>query len=633
MSEVSHRYAHRVSVGNLVRGIDRDFADVNRLAREFSLTGDTKLIEQTQAAGGKVIADLERGQTLLQVPERRQKLTDMAAKFTEYNRHFNRVVSLRTEANKLVLESLDPSGSKARQSLQKLTEIGPVPGGADTVILAWDGLHSLMQVRLYADKMIGRRDLQQAKRATEFLAALSKIMAALDRGNADSTYRAAYEDARSHIDNYAKSFQRIQAIIAELDDVAFKTIPGVAASIAGTSIAIRDAAAADEQHLEQEARGITSATQTMLLALSAGGLVLGALLGWLIGGGISRPITAMTDVMAKLANKDWQVDIQGAGRKDELGQMARAVAVFRDNGVEGERLAAEQEAERVAKEQRAVRLAGLVQDFEGKVSGLVGTLSSAATELEATAQSMTRTAGQTNEQATTVATAAQQMSANVQTVSASAEELGASINEISRQVAQSAEITMKAVKDAERTDDIVRALAEGAQKIGDVVGLISNIAGQTNLLALNAIIEAARAGDAGKGFAVVASEVKSLAGQTAKATEEISQQITQIQSSTQEAVAAIKGIVGTIGEVSRIAGSIAAAVEEQGAATAEIARSVQQAASGTQDVTSNISGVSRAANETGAAASEVLGAAGELSRQAEALSGEVSTFVAQVRAA
>ena len=348
---------------------------------------------------------------------------------------------------------------------------------------------------------------------------------------------------------------------------------------------------------------------------------------------VCRPITGMTSVMGRLAKKDWQVTIQGADRGDEIGRMARAVEVFRDAGVAAERLEDEKRSEHVAREHRAERRDAIVRDFEGKVSALVGRLSSAATQLEATARSMSGTAGQTNEQAGTVAAAAQQMSANVQTVSASTEELGASINEISRQVAQSAEITAKAVRDAERTDEIVRALSEGSQKIGDVVSLINDIAGQTNLLALNATIEAARAGDAGKGFAVVASEVKNLAGQTAKATEEISQQIGQIQGSTREAVAAIQGIVGTIGEVSRIAGSIAAAVEEQGAATAEIARSVQQAASGTQDVTSNISGVSRAANETGAAAGQGLGAAGELSQQAEALSGEVTTFVAQVRAA
>ena len=633
-SDVFHRYTQRVSVMQLIRSIDQDFADVRRYVREFIFTGDTRLIEPTQEAGRKAGAGLERGQTLLQVPERRQKLAEMAGKLAEYNRNFSRIVILRAEENKLIKDVLDPSGSKARADFQKLIEAAAARGDADTTTLAWEGQQALMQIRLNANKMIGSRDLAQGKRVDEFVAALGKILAALDRGTVGTGYRAVYDDARVQTEAYTKGFHRIGELLHELDDLAYKTMPDLAAAMVTSATAIRESAIADEHRLEQEASDIISSTQTMLLALGAGGLALGVLLGWLIGGGISRPITTITAVMGKLVNKDWQVDIQGADRKDELGQMAKAVMVFRDNGMEAERFINAQATERAARELRTqTERVALADGFQAKIGALVHGLSSAATELEATAQSMTTTAGQTNDQATMVTSAAQQMSANVQTVAASAEELGASINEISRQVAQSAEITMKAVKDAERTDDIVRALAAGAQKIGDVVGLINNIAGQTNLLALNATIEAARAGDAGKGFAVVASEVKSLAGQTAKATEEISQQITQIQASTRDAVAAIQGIVGTIGEVSRIAGSIAAAVEEQGAATAEIARSVQQAASGTQDVTVNISGVSRAANETGAAAGQVLGAAGELSRQAEALSGEVSSFVAQVRAA
>ena len=477
--------------------------------------------------------------------------------------------------------------------------------------------------------------LKEPAESVSFTGALAKSRADLNillRLSGDR-FTSDGPNVRTALDDYGAAFAAAAGAMTSATELYEKILVPM---IAGIQADLRQA----EAHLRRDFAAVSTTSHAEMAQISRGqligggiGLVLGLLIAVFMARSITRPLGAMTDTMAKLAAGDLETDIPARDRKDEIGAMAHAVEVFKLNGLEAQRQTAAQETERQAKERHAARLAELVKDFETKVSGLVGTLSSAATELEATAQSMTSTAGQTNDQASTVASAAQEMSANVQTVSASAEELGASINEISRQVAQSAEITLKAVKDAERTDEIVRALAEGAQKIGDVVGLINNIAGQTNLLALNATIEAARAGDAGKGFAVVASEVKSLAGQTAKATEEISQQITQIQSATQEAVAAIKGIVGTIGEVSRIAGSIAAAVEEQGAATAEIARSVQQAANGTQDVTTNISGVSQAANETGAAAGQVLGAAGELSRQAEALSGEVSTFVAQVRAA
>jgi methyl-accepting chemotaxis protein len=387
------------------------------------------------------------------------------------------------------------------------------------------------------------------------------------------------------------------------------------------------------KQLTDQAAADYSGGRLIILVLLGAAIVVSFAAGYVMVRVIARPIQAMTAAMRSLAAKDVTVEIPAQGRTDEVGQMADAVAVFKENMIKADQHIAAEKAGQLAKEQRAKHLADLVGDFETKIGGLVGVLSSASTEMEATAQSMSSTATQTNQQASTVAAAAEEASAGVQTVAAAAEQLTSSIAEINRQVAQSSKITGKAVDDAMRTDTIVHALAEGAEKIGTVVGLITNIASQTNLLALNATIEAARAGDAGKGFAVVASEVKSLANQTARATEEIGAQIAQIQSATGEAVAAIKGITDTINEVSTITTTIAAAVEEQGAATAEIARNVQQTAASTREVTSNIAGVSQAASETGAAAGQVLEAAGDLSKQAEQLTHEVNTFVAGVRAA
>jgi methyl-accepting chemotaxis protein len=361
--------------------------------------------------------------------------------------------------------------------------------------------------------------------------------------------------------------------------------------------------------------------------------VVSALAGFAVIRAVAAPIAALTAAMRRLAEHDMTTEIAGRDRKDEIGAMAGAVQVFKENMAQADQLTAEKEAERVQREKRSTVLDALLRGFETKAAELVGLVSSAATELESTARSMSATAGQTTQQAASVATAAEQASAGVQTVAASAEELSSSISEITRQVAQSSKIAEKAVSDARRTDATVRALAEGAQRIGTVVELIRNIAGQTNLLALNATIEAARAGDAGKGFAVVASEVKGLAGQTAKATEEIAAQITQLQTETTQAVEAIKSITAVIEEVSSIATAIASAVEEQGAATNEIARNVQQTAESTREVTSTIAGVSEGAAGTGLAADQVLSAAGELSRQAETLSAEVGGFVSSVRAA
>jgi methyl-accepting chemotaxis protein len=358
------------------------------------------------------------------------------------------------------------------------------------------------------------------------------------------------------------------------------------------------------------------------------------LLGALVARSISRPIVRMTEAMTELANGNVRIVPPGVGRKDEVGAMASAVQVFRDNMIEAERLRAEQtEAEKRASGEKRATLHTFANEFQMAVGNVVDLVSSASTELEAAAQTLTKTAGTTQALSTNVAGASDQASENMQSVAAATEQLAASVGGIMRQVQESSKIASDAVRQAQQTDARMSALSKASTRIGEAVKIISAIAEQTNLLALNATIEAARAGDAGKGFAVVAAEVKALASQTAKATDEIGQQIAGIQTATQESVAYSQEINTTINRISEISSMIASAIEQQGAAMQGIARNVQQAASRTMQVASNITEVNRGASETGSASAQVLSSAQGLSTESVRLKGEVEKFIARVRTA
>jgi len=389
------------------------------------------------------------------------------------------------------------------------------------------------------------------------------------------------------------------------------------------------------QEKTQEQKGLAEIQvliDRILLSSSLGVIILAIASGLLIGKSINGPILSLTNAMNRLADGDTSVDIVGADSTSELGNMARTVEVFKQNAIDKVKLEEDQKkhAEQSKLEKRKT-MQNLANQFDASVGSIIGTISSASTELNATAQSMATISEETTTQITAVAASSQQTSTNVQTVAAATEEMIHSITEINGQVTQASVAARRAVEDVTKTSGQMDNLALTADKIGAVVSMISDIAEQTNLLALNATIESARAGEAGKGFAVVAGEVKALASETAKATESISQHITEIQTAAGEAVNSINDIGQVVEQLEETSTTIASAMEEQRATVQEVARSVQEVSSGSQEVTTNIDGVTQASQETGAAATQVSSAAGELSEQAESLKNEVSEFLEELR--
>jgi methyl-accepting chemotaxis protein len=465
------------------------------------------------------------------------------------------------------------------------------------------------------------------------LDAMRRVLAELIAINIDNRRVQRFLKAVSEpFERYVRAIEGLITTTEQLTEVAAER-QSAAAALVGATSQIHFASAEAQRGAVASMTTTVAATRRLGLLTAVTAIVVGLGLAVVIGRGIARPITQITTVMRELANGNIDIAIPHVGRHDEIGAMAEAVRIFKDNKIQAAQLAMETRSQRDAREQRAQAVEALNKGFETKVGVLVSALSSAAARLKENAESLFSTTARTGQSSGTVRIAADQASSNVRTVATATDELSSSIGEIATHVAQCSTITTRAMTEVQRTDQTVQALSTDAKRIGNVIGLIQKIAAQTNLLALNATIEAARAGEAGRGFAVVANEVKSLAAQTAKATEEIGVQVSQIQGATQRAVDSIQGIVAIIVEMNEIATAVASAVEQQRAATDEIARNVQQAATSAHEVAHTIADVKDAAKVTENEANQVLDAASRLSRQADDLNNQVNQFLAGVRAA
>ena len=529
-------------------------------------------------------------------------------------------------------EVLQEAGDKLSSSLRKLViSTRNTMYGQGSTKLESDTL----MVQIANWRFFVSRDEKHIESFKDHVRIAEQQIGEMEKMQMPPTLSALFGTIRNNLKSYAAQFEKAAASLQTADGIFNKSISPTVVKAIGKVETIKS----DIQQVQSQTVAATSnrmSTTSMLQQIVAGvATVVGLAIAFLIARGIIGPLSGLTAGMKRLADGDFSVVLPGLARKDEVGDMARAVETFKVRAEEKAR--AEAEAKLTQDQQAAIQrrrdMIRLADDFEGAVGSIVENVSSASSQLEESAGGLTATAEQSRQLTAMVAAASDEASTNVQAVASSTEEMSSSVNEISRQVQESANIANSAVAQARKTNDRVAELAKAAARIGDVVELINTIAGQTNLLALNATIEAARAGDAGRGFAVVASEVKALAEQTARATGDISHQISGIQAATEESVGAIKEIGDTIGRMSEIASTIASAVEEQGAATQEISRNVQQAAQGTMQVSSNILDVQRGASNTGSASSQALSAAQSLSGESARLKREVGKFLDSVRAA
>jgi methyl-accepting chemotaxis protein len=613
--------------------VDRDLLLMRRNVLAYTISGDEAVAKRVRDGAIEGKSDVLDILTRVRDPDRKAKLSVVPTSIDAYLASFEKAVVLRNLRDSTTKDRIT-IGTKSEEYLREVVQGALAEKDYDTAIAVGTIQEAMMSARLSANRFNATPTEPLAAAVRKDLDRVITISNELAGKQAAGRQRELIEGSQDLIKKYATSFNETAKAAFDLDTLVNKTMSDMAAAMGATLTDIRKSQAKSLSDGGLKAQKSIASASSFTMILSASAFLIGLILAWVIGRGISTPVIGMTAAMQKLAGGDKSVEIPAQGRRDEIGQMAGAVEIFKHNMIEAERLRVEQEQAKARTEaEKVAAMNKMADEFEASVKGIVQTVSSAATELQSTSTSMSSTAEETQKQSTAVAAASEQASTNVQTVASAAEELSSSIAEISRQVSDSARIAGQAVHDAEHTNAQVQALAEAAQKIGDVVKLINDIAGQTNLLALNATIEAARAGEAGKGFAVVASEVKSLATQTAKATEDIAAQINAIQAATGSAVQAIGGIGQTIGRINEIATTIASAVEEQGAATKEIARNVQQASAGTNEVSANIANVTQAATETGAAASQVLSSAGELAKQSENLSYQVDAFIAKIRAA
>lgn len=632
---------------------NQDFKDYRTLARQTNQMGriqanllsarlgvkdyiiknseDAAEVVRTRAEATEKI--IQEAEALFQDSEHLETIVSAIDQIAIYRSSFDQVTKLVGDRNGLV-DELNTVGPESERTLTRIMKSAYEDGDASAAFSAGISLRHLLLARLYSNRFLVDNEQASANRSNQELDDFEKTAAEMLKELQDPTRRQLATELVQLAGGYKSTFKKVVEVIQARNSVIANTLDKIGPRLADEMEQIK---LANKQTQDTVGPRSTEDIQNAVVtveAVAGAAIVIGVLLTFLTGRAISRPVVEMTASMERLASGDTFATIPARGRRDEIGQMADAVQVFKENAIESERLREEQTRNelRVEQEKRNATLE-MADNLEASVMSVVEKVGSAADEMKATAQFMSEASEQTTSRATTVASASEEATVTAQTVASASEELSNSIQEITRQVDDAKGLAAEGKERAISTNQAVQGLSDGAQKIGDVVDLINAIAEQTNLLALNATIEAARAGESGKGFAVVASEVKELASQTAKATEEIRQQIGTMQESTNVTVGEIENVVQAMSQISEMTEAVSFSVGEQNAATRDIATNIQQTASGTQDVSENILEVNSAAQQSSEAAGRVVSVVDDLNSQSDVLKRELQQFLASLRAA
>lgn len=615
---------------SLVSQVQSNVLSMRIASKDFIIRGDEPSISNLQARAQSSLDLTNEAIEFTSSEDERVMLTGVRDELTAYRDTFARVTELQAQRNQLVGEVLNVLGPQIRETI---SEIVADSDTIDSVRVAGLANEKLLLGRLYVQRFLIENDETSAERAVQELNSAQSTLSRLTGFVSSVDELRPVMEKLEDINAYTQAFKDVAAVIRERNSLIRETLDQIGPRI-GEQVESAKSANQDKQDtLGPQLVENLELTEFVTGIVAVIAVLAGLVIAWWISRNINIQISGMSDAMNEIAQGRLHTEIPALGQSTELGQMAAAVSIFKENAERVEQMNADKvEAEARAEREKAEAMNALADNFEDRIGSIIESLTSSASTMEGSASNMSKDATQTSEQSDTVERAAQSATENVAAVSSATEELSSSIREIGEQVARTDKISLEAVEEAEQAKDKANGLVEATDKIREIINMITEIAEQTNLLALNATIESARAGEAGKGFAVVASEVKNLASQTAKATGDIEISIKQIGEATDEVSGAIDKISKTIGTMSEISTAVAAAVEEQAAATGEIASSVQEAANGTERVSAAISDVSIAATRTRSAANDISVAAGDMSHKAIDLRSSVEGFLGEVRA-